>query len=216
MEKFKYILLFAFVFSFSAIFFSSCLDDDDDDVAVDEEWKLKNENEFKAIGASGEGFEKWYSYAYGEPEEGRTNDYIWHRASSEIEVPDLNLRMTTDGYPEFKDSVYCRYEGWYFTKENEKYIFDSTENSIYGSNYNPNKVPIGFLVSGVVEGFRTALQNMKVGDEQEIVIPANLAYGSVARTQTKEVENTVITIPAYTTLYYRVKMLKIAPMKGKN
>jgi len=206
MEKFKYILLFAFIFSFSAVFFSSCLDDDDDDVSIDEAWKQKNEKEFNEKAGSGEGYQRWLSHAYGEQDEERPTYYIWHRPSAEIEVPDLELRATIDGYPEFKDSVYCRYEGWYITKENEKYIFDSTENPVNGSSTNPNKVARGFVVSGVIEGFRTALYNMKVGDEQEVVIPWNLGYGSASSSS----------IPAYTTLYFRIKLLKIAPMKGNS
>jgi len=206
MDKIKYILLFAFIFSFSAVFFSSCLDDDDDEVSIDEEWKSKNENDFKQLASSAEeNYTKVWSYMAGN-DPATSIDYILKRASSQIEVPELDLRATSDGYPEFNDSVYCRYEGWYFTKENEKYIFDSTEGRTTGSTSDPNKVARGFTVKGVVEGWRTALYTMQAGDELEIVIPWKLGYGAYASSS----------IPAYTTLYFRVKLLKIVPMKGQS
>lgn len=203
MSKLKYILLLALVFSFSAIFLSSCLDDDDE-VTIDEEWKSKNETEFKAVGTSNTDFYKIYSL-YSGNNEANSPDYIWAKPSSEIETLGLSIRATVDGHPEFNDSVYCRYEGWYFTKDNEKYIFDSTEGKTTGSTSNPNKVPRGFVVSGVIEGWRTALYSMKVGDELEMAIPWKLGYGA----------NSSSAIPGYTTLYFRMKLLKIVPIKGR-
>lgn len=205
MNKIKYILLYSFIFSFFAVSFSSCLNTDDDEVEIDEVWKAKNESEFKKIGADDSDFYKLYSF-YSGNDEASVSDYIWAKPSSEIEVPELTIRATSDGHPEFNDSVYCRYEGWYITKENEKYIFDSTENSVTGSTSEPNKVMMGFTVKGVIEGWRTALYSMKVGDELEVVLPWKLGYGAY----------TSSSIPGYTTLYFRIKLLKIVPMKGNS
>jgi FKBP-type peptidyl-prolyl cis-trans isomerase FklB len=37
--------------------------------------------------------------------------------------------------------------------------------------------PVQFPVNGVIQGWQTALQNMKVGDKWEVVIPPDLGYG---------------------------------------
>ena len=62
-------------------------------------------------------------------------------------------------------------------------------------------MPRSFRVSGTVDGFATMLQHMKVGEQVEVCIPQRLGYGATAQTS----------IPAYTTLWFRIKLLKIIP-----
>jgi peptidylprolyl isomerase/FKBP-type peptidyl-prolyl cis-trans isomerase FklB len=83
-----------------------------------------------------------------------------------------------------------------FTNENgvkvtNKVIFDSTTNR--------NDVPSIFTVSGVVDGFSTALQHMQVGDKWEVWIPARLGYG----------ERSQSNIPGFTTLVFEIELLEI-------
>ena len=76
-------------------------------------------------------------------------------------------------------------------KITNKYIFDSTANR--------NDVPSIFPVSGVVDGFSTALQHMSVGDKWEVWIPAKLGYGGTPQQG----------IPANTTLVFEIELLEI-------
>lgn len=205
-KKVAFFASFIFLLSGMSLIFSSCISSDDDE-DIDEAWKLKNEVEFSEAAASTD-YKKIYSYSTGtSPDGSPTGKYILSKASSVITDSDLrrlSTKKSSDGYAEFTDSIKCRYEGWYIDSDNEKYIFDSTENPTTGSTTMPNKVERTFAVAGVIEGWRTALQEMKEGDEVEIVIPQKLAYGSSAYS----------TIPAYTTLHFRLKLIKIIQMKG--
>lgn len=176
--------------------FTSCLSDDNNKgVQIDEEWKSHNEQVFRDKKATGE-----YSELIA-PMYATSNLYILAKPSSEM--AGLQDRAFNYDVVEFTDSVYCRYTGWYIKADGQKYIFDSTEVPV-GNSLPPNSKPRSFLVGNVVEGWRTALYNMKVGDELEIVIPQNLGYGASASS-----------IPAYTTLFFNMKLTKLVKMKGQ-
>ena len=51
-----------------------------------------------------------------------------------------------------------------------------TDGTTFDSSYDRGN-PVTFPVSGVIEGWKQALQMMKVGDKWELVIPPELAYG---------------------------------------
>jgi FKBP-type peptidyl-prolyl cis-trans isomerase len=68
-------------------------------------------------------------------------------------------------------------------------VFDET----YGGE--PATLPVG----GVIDGWSEALQQMKVGDKWQLVIPANLAYGEGGRDM----------IPPNATLIFEVELLGI-------
>jgi len=213
---------------------SSCLDNDDNnEVEIDEEWKALNDTRYSQIASDG-------SYNVLSSQSG--NGKVYWKTSTVItdsdQKPDLQLRTTVEGKPEFTDTVVVRYEGWYIDKEGEKRIFDSTENISIISEINyrhgikpdpsPNKIPSTFAVnpstsgtaannyiSGVIDGFSTALQDMKLNEERDVCMPYQLAYGTRANTYTPSNGSVTYTIiPAYTTLWFRIKLLKIIPMKA--
>lgn len=108
--------------------------------------------------------------------------------------------------PLYTSTVKVRYTGWYKTadwdkddtfvnedgvKVKNKYVFDSTADR--------NNVPAVFSVSGVVDGFSTALQHMRVGDKWEVWMPWQLGYGS----------NGQSTIPGYTTLVFEIELVEV-------
>ena len=70
--------------------------------------------------------------------------------------------------PEATDTVEVHYEG------------RRIDGKVFDSSYKRGQ-PASFPVSGVVEGFGEALQNMKPGDKWEVFIPSNLGYGESAR-----------------------------------
>lgn len=84
-----------------------------------------------------------------------------------IEPSGLQHRVIHSGYgkrPKATDLVTVNYKG---TLINGK-VFDATEPGM----------PAQFAVNKLIPGWTEALQLMREGDEWEIVIPSNLAYGS--------------------------------------
>ena len=53
-----------------------------------------------------------------------------------------------------------------------------------------------FAVQGVVSGFGTALQQMRIGDRWRMILPSRLAYGDVRVDQ----------IPSHSTLVFDVEL----------
>lgn len=101
------------------------------------------------------------------------------------------------GSPLFTDSVYCHYKGRLLpsTSYAEGYVFDQ---SWYGTFNESTAIPSRFVVSGLVDGFSTALQNMHVGDEWRVYIPHQLGYGEKGSTS----------IPGYSTLVFDITLVK--------
>ncbi|WP_110311951.1 FKBP-type peptidyl-prolyl cis-trans isomerase [Dysgonomonas alginatilytica] len=223
--------LFVLVFFLFAT--TSCLNsDNNNEVAVDEVWKALNESRFAKV-ASDDSFNALSSQTgYGK--------VYWQKSTEITNVDQGNtVRISVEGRPEFTDTVVVRYEGWFFDKDEKKVIFDSTENPSlistikyrYGlaSSTQPNYNKATFAVNprtdgtytgvyGVIEGWSTLLQDMKVGDERLVCIPQELAYGGTANTYTPNVTGapTFTIVPAYTTLWFRVKLYEIIPMKPLN
>lgn len=106
----------------------------------------------------------------------------------------------------YTDYVRLHYRAWLMpseyisednvTKENKMVVFTQT----YYGDFDPETaVPQKLAVSGLIEGFQTALQYMVEGDEWYIYIPQQLAYGS---------EDSGA-VPAYSTLLYLTKLVGI-------
>lgn len=171
--------------------FVSCGDDED---KIDYAWKSLNESAFDAVSRD---------QSYNELKSASRNGSVYWKESNVLTNDTLvsksiSLRTTPSGTPEYTDSVSVRYEGWYYQTDGTVYTFDTTEKDY-------NKTPRAFAVKNVVDGWSTALQDMVEGEEREIVIPWKLGYGSGGSTS----------IPAYTTIYFRVKLVKILPMTGR-
>lgn len=167
-------LLFAFLFS-------AC----DKTETFDDQWKLDNEAQFAAIAANP-------TYTKLNSQSG--NGFVMYK---EIQSGDGET-------PYFTDKVKVLYTGWYkniwskpdtYTDDKgniiqNKVIFDSTQN---------NNIPRTFYVNGVVDGFSTALQHMKVGDKWEVWMPWKLAYGEAGNSS----------IQGYTTLVFEIELVDI-------
>lgn len=158
----------------------------DNTETFDDRWKLENEAQFANIAAS--------------PEYSRLNSQ-----SGKGFIMYKELEQGDGATPFFTDKVKVLYTGWYknnwsladsYTDDKgnliqNKIIFDSTSNR--------NNIPSTFFVSGVVDGFSTALQHMQVGDKWEIWIPWMLGYGETGNNS----------IPGYTTLVFEIELLEI-------
>ena len=99
--------------------------------------------------------------------------------------------------PLFTDSVATHYRGKLIP------LYDGTE-TVFDQSYRGTlnediAVPVTFEVSGVIEGWTTALQYMKEGDRWEVYIPYGLGYGSYGSS----------TIEGYSTLIFDMQLVKI-------
>ncbi len=171
-------LLFTFLM---ALLFASC----DKTETFDDQWKLDTEAQFAPIAADP---------AYTKINSQSGKGFVMYK----------KIQSGNGETPYFTDKVKVLYTGWYkniwsmpdiYTdnKDNiiyNKVIFDSTEN---------NNIPRTFSVNGVVDGFSTALQNMRVGDKWEVWMPWKLAYGESGNN----------TIAGYTTLVFEIELVDI-------
>ena len=171
------------LFTLAALIFASCSKDDETDTI----WEDNNKAAFEKTAALPE----------------------YKTIQSESKNGSIAYKVIKSGEgktPLFTDRVKILYTGWFklvdwnkgdiFTNENgvkvtNKFIFDSTANR--------NDVPSIFRVSGVVDGFSTALQYMKVGDKWEVWMPYRLGYG----------ERSQGNIPGFTTLVFEIELLEI-------
>lgn len=171
------------LFTLAALVFASCSKDDETDTI----WKDNNEAAFMITAALPE----------------------YKTIQSESKNGSIAYKVMKSGEgktPLFTDRVKVLYTGWYkmvdwnkgdfYTNENgvkvaNKFIFDSTANR--------NNVPSIFSVSGVVDGFSTALQHMKVGEKWEVWIPSRLGYGERGQNN----------IPGFTSLVFEIELLEI-------
>ena len=79
--------------------------------------------------------------------------------------------------PFYTDSVRVHYSGRLLpsTSYSQGYVFDK---SFTGEFNEATAVPSQFIVSGLVNGFTTALLNMNLGDRWTVYIPYQLGYGT--------------------------------------
>lgn len=113
--------------------------------------------------------------------------------------------------PTFSDTVRINMRGWLMPATYKRYNANRVEvDSVlqlvftenYSGAYNPETAaPSLMAVGSTIEGFSTALQYMVEGDDWLVYIPQNLAYGA----------NGSSSIPAYSTLQFRLGMMAVYP-----
>lgn len=173
----------------------------DDTVEEFPDWQKKNEAFFAAKyqtvkSAIAQGDSSWKifkSYTRRDSVDGVPTDYILVKVLSQ---------GTGSGSPLFTDTVRVHYLGQmiasttYVDDQDRElgYVFDKSWNSdtFDTSIFTPSK----FAVSGVVDGFSTALQHMRIGDRWKVYIPHQLGYGSQQNG----------TVQAYSTLVFDIAL----------
>lgn len=103
---------------------------------------------------------------------------------------------TGSGCPLYTDNVRCHYMGRLLpsTTYKDGFVFDK---SYYGTFNEATATPATFGVNGLVDGFSTALQNMRIGDKWRVYIPYQLGYGAKGSQK----------IPAYSTLIFEITLV---------
>lgn len=97
------------------------------------------------------------------------------------------------------DIVVVRYHGYYYSLTGNRIIFESQDTDAKGNKLNSPLADVTFTIGGLTEGFKTALYNMKVGEERIACIPHDMAYGTYGSGS----------IPGYTTLFFDIKLLEV-------
>lgn len=171
---------------------SSCSETDDSNHEFSN-WEQRNKEYFDNIYAAAQSNTSRYKiYRKWSLEESKATS-----ASDHIVVEPI-VNGTGSGCPLFTDSVKVHYEGRLIPSETYTggYVFDKS----WSGEYNlETMTPSTFAVSGVIDGFTTALMKMHIGDRWRVYIPQELGYGSTAQSSGG--------IPAYSTLIFDITLV---------
>ena len=185
----------------AALFCLASCSETDDTVEEYPDWQKRNEaffvskyNTAKQAIASGDNTWKIIkSYTRRDSTEGEVTDHILVKVLRE---------GTGSGSPLFTDTVRVHYLGQMIAStthvdSNDKelgFIFDKSWST---DTFNEDIfVPTKIAVSGLVDGFSTALQHMRIGDRWKVYVPHQLAYGSTKNG----------TVEAYSTLVFDIAL----------
>lgn len=104
--------------------------------------------------------------------------------------------------PLYTDKVTGNYRGKLIPLYNgQTVVFDQ---SYRGELDKKTAIPVEFSVSGVIEGWTTALMDMKAGDRWELYIPSKLGYGT----------NESGSIPKNSTLIFDLNLVEVIRLQG--
>jgi FKBP-type peptidyl-prolyl cis-trans isomerase FklB len=186
------LILFALLL-FIGLGLSSC-GEDENTVEEYPNWQVKNETYYKNLTDSvkrliANGNKEWKFF-----KTWSKDDSIKGKLGDSICVHVLTAG-TGSGCPLYNDSVRVHYLGKLLpsTSYPEGYIIAQ---SYYGTYSPETSVPKAFLVSGLIDGFTTALMKMHIGDRWLVYMPYDLGYGS----------STSSSVPAYSTLIYDITL----------
>ncbi len=109
-----------------------------------------------------------------------------------VVMPGLQYEVLASGpaegaHPRLSDQITVHYEGRLVSGE----VFDSSF----------EKEPVTFPLRGLIPGWVTALRMMRPGDEWELTLPPELAYGARG----------VGPIPPDAVLIFRIRLLEVTP-----
>jgi len=184
---------FCLIFS-ASIFVLSC----SEEIAEEEEfanWKERNEQFLATLATDSlqkSGWQRIKKYSLDPATEGTTADYIYVK---KIEVGE---GIAT---PNYTDSIRVIYQGRLIPSKSypNGYVFDGT---VFGSYSVKTGYSKKMLVSGLTDGFATAVQNMRVGDFWRIYVPSEQGYGK---------EGSGTKIPGYSVLVFDLTLLDFSP-----
>ena len=149
---------------------------DDEPLEIDEAWKVRNEEAFQA----------------------KMFDPEFQQLRSESNEGSILYKVLKKG--EGTEQIY------YTSKVKVYYRGTLIDGTIFDSHTFEEGAPSEFTVSGVVDGWTTALQHMHVGDKWEVWIPQELGYGSAGKRAQTTGQATIL---PYTTLIFEMEVAEI-------
>lgn len=172
----------AIAFMVALFCLSGCKETDD---TVDEfpDWQKKNEAFFAAKyqaanSAIAQGDNSWKIF------KSYTRDYSGQGDPVDNIVVKVINEGTGSGSPLFTDTVRVHYRGQMIASTTHVDSEDRELGYVFDSSWSTETfdtrifTPSKFAVSGVIDGFSTALQHMRIGDRWKVYIPHQLGYGS--------------------------------------
>ena len=195
MKNYKFLYLVLLLFT--VIGFVSCGETSDEESEYIN-WQSKNETYFKNLRDSvrqliKSGRTDWRIY----PIWSQVDSVVGSKSDSII-IVHVEEAGKGSGCPIYSDSVRVHYYAWRMpsTSYPSGYVFDSS----YSTNsYDESiSIPSKIAVSGVVDGFSTALQHMHIGDKWSVIVPYQLGYGT---------SSSGTTVPPYSTLVFDIKLM---------
>lgn len=175
---------------------TACSEDDNKEEEFPD-WKAKNEAYFENL----------YNATKQKIASGDTTWKIfksWSKAETKTEEPTEYIIVhvlnegSGSGYPFYTDSVRIHYSGRLLPSVSypEGFNFDKSWKGEYNLS---TMTPRTGVVNGFIDGFTTALLNMRIGDRWEVYMPHQLAYG-------KEKMSSTHAIPPYSTLIFDITL----------
>ena len=168
----KSFLTFLLVALLAPLCLTSC-SEDDNEVEEFPNWRQTNEEQLAAL------YERAQSVTDGSWKVIKNytlESAVTGTAANSIVVEVLQAG-TGSGSPMFSDSVKINYRGRLLpsTSYPDGYVFDES----YTGDYNPATAnPVTMYVGELVDGFATALQNMRIGDHWRVYMPKRHNYVS--------------------------------------
>lgn len=175
-----------------ALFAMTSCSEDDNTIEEYADWKNVNDKYFDDLTSKVKddmGWKRVRTWSKNEAAATSNSDYILMQYIDS----DPNAK---DEYPRYTDSVRVHYRGRLIPSPSypKGYLFDSS----YSGEFDPNIAnPTKFAVKDVVDGFSTALMNMRRGDSYQVYIPYQLGYG--------ESDNN--SIPGGSTLIFTIRLV---------
>jgi len=104
----------------------------------------------------------------------------------------------------YTNTISCYFKGWFIADYPE---YSIKAGGLFDRQLFDDGPPVYYNVgaSGLIRGWKTALQNMVVGDKWEIWVPYQLGYG---RDDYKQ-SSSSFAIPGFSTLVFELEVLKI-------
>ena len=174
-----------FLLILSALTLVACSETSDDDTSAEfADWQNKNEQAFEdtlAFARTQGEANGWYVYNKWSIDNVSSNGSqtpVVYENSDKIVVHVLETGTGENVTPLYTDSVCVSYCGYLLPSKSypNGYNFDGNFKGIYDVK---TALTSKFLVSGLVDGFTTALMHMgNIGDHWMVYIPYDLAYGS--------------------------------------
>ncbi len=178
------------------VLFSSCSEEETEPTEWDN-WQQRNEVFFASLADSLDAnpmqWQRILNYSLNASDVHDTDDYIY--------VKKLKENSGTDS-PAYTDSVRVMYRGRLIPSATypEGYVFDETA---YGTFSVATGYSTKVLVSRMIDGYATALQNMHRGDHWLVYIPSELGYGSDG--------NSSGSIPGHSVLVFDIVLIDFSP-----
>ncbi len=110
----------------------------------------------------------------------------------------------------YTSSVKCYYKGWFAA---DYPLYNITKGDTFDKQLFDDGPPTAFIVSGVVSGWKTALQHMVKGDKWEVWIPYELGYG---REGTTDSYTKKLIVPGYSTLVFELEIIEVKHINDSN